>query len=456
MGKERFGLLTIIWMGVGYFSLFDMGLGRALTKLVAERLGNGEDDQLRPLIWTALWIIFGLGAIGSLILFFGAGPLIHHVLNVQKSLEQEAITAFRVLAIGIPFVVVTTALKGLLEAHQRFALIMAIRTPLGILTFLGPLATLQFSPSLVWATVVLLAARILASAAHFLVAARIQKELTQPDLPEQAHLKPLFRFGGWLTITNIVGPLMVYFDRFLLGAILTMTAVTYYVTPYEVLARTQLLSTSVMSVLFPAMSTAIAYDHLRLAHLYERTTRVLMVIMVPVASAFFLFAPEALELWLDEEFRRESTLVVQWLALGWLINTMAKAPFTVLQSNGRPDLVAKAHIAELIPYGVLLWGLTSQYGIAGTAAAWCARVLVDTLILNELARRTIPALSRTIARTYFELFTVLVGAGLMWTAVTLTGRGIIFVSIIAIMAVPAFHIGKALFRSGVSKAGALS
>ena len=37
MGTARFGVLTLAWMVVGYFSLFDLGLGRALTKLVAER-----------------------------------------------------------------------------------------------------------------------------------------------------------------------------------------------------------------------------------------------------------------------------------------------------------------------------------------------------------------------------------------------------------------------------------
>jgi O-antigen/teichoic acid export membrane protein len=36
LGIERFGALTLIWMGIGYFSLFDIGLGRALTKLVGK------------------------------------------------------------------------------------------------------------------------------------------------------------------------------------------------------------------------------------------------------------------------------------------------------------------------------------------------------------------------------------------------------------------------------------
>ena len=45
LGLERFGVLTLSWMVVGYFSLFDLGLGRALTKLVAEKLGREENEE---------------------------------------------------------------------------------------------------------------------------------------------------------------------------------------------------------------------------------------------------------------------------------------------------------------------------------------------------------------------------------------------------------------------------
>ena len=31
LGNEAFGVLTLIWALIGYFSLFDMGVGRALT-----------------------------------------------------------------------------------------------------------------------------------------------------------------------------------------------------------------------------------------------------------------------------------------------------------------------------------------------------------------------------------------------------------------------------------------
>lgn len=37
IGVPRFGVLSLAWIVIGYFSLFDFGMGRALTKLVAEK-----------------------------------------------------------------------------------------------------------------------------------------------------------------------------------------------------------------------------------------------------------------------------------------------------------------------------------------------------------------------------------------------------------------------------------
>jgi O-antigen/teichoic acid export membrane protein len=217
MGKERFGLLAIIWMGVGYFSFFDMGLGRALTKLVAERIGGDRLEELRALIWTALSLIVTMGVVGGVVVSVGAESLIQQVLNVDPKYQYEAIVAFRILGIGLPVVVLTTSLIGLLEAHQRFAAITAVRIPLGVLTFVGPLITLQFSPSLIWVTTVLLLARVVAAVVYYLVASSMRTELKRPQWPDRAHIGPLFHFGGWLTITNIVGPLMVFSTGFSLG-----------------------------------------------------------------------------------------------------------------------------------------------------------------------------------------------------------------------------------------------
>lgn len=249
MGKERFGLLAIIWVGVGYFSLFDLGLGRALTKLVSERLGNDEDAELGGLVWTALTLLISLGVLGAGFLFVFSAELVG-LLQVPESLSQEARGAFLLLAMGLPIVIVTAGLVGILQAHQRFKLIAQIRMPLGVLTFAGPLLSLQFTPSVFWATCVLLISRVVALIAYYLAASRVTRSLCEPRRPDRELIKPLLTFGGWLTVTNVIGPLMTYLDRFYVSAILGLSAVTYYVTPYEVLNRLQMLPKAIMDVVF--------------------------------------------------------------------------------------------------------------------------------------------------------------------------------------------------------------
>jgi O-antigen/teichoic acid export membrane protein len=66
LGADRFGVLTLSWMIAGYFGLFDFGLGRALTKAMAQELSLGHEAKAAELFWTALAMMLGLGAVAAL------------------------------------------------------------------------------------------------------------------------------------------------------------------------------------------------------------------------------------------------------------------------------------------------------------------------------------------------------------------------------------------------------
>src|SRR5580700_4804936 len=65
LGKDRFGVLALAWALIGYASLFDIGLGRALTQLVAKKLGSGGDHEIPALVWTSLLLTLALGVAGA-------------------------------------------------------------------------------------------------------------------------------------------------------------------------------------------------------------------------------------------------------------------------------------------------------------------------------------------------------------------------------------------------------
>ncbi|MCK5665529.1 MAG: hypothetical protein KAI17_18710 [Thiotrichaceae bacterium] len=91
-------------------------------------------------------------------------------------------------------------------------------------------------------------------------------------------------------------------------------------------------------------------------------------------------------MWLGDEFAGDSGLVLQLLAFGVFVNSLAHVPLGLVQGAGRPDLTARLHLAEL-PFYLLLWRLLGAYGIVGVAIAWVIRVCVDGVVLFVMVGR---------------------------------------------------------------------
>lgn len=387
LGEERFGILTVGWVVIGYFSLFDFGLGRALTKLLAEKLSGEDEEEIPPLVWTTLLLMFLLGVAGALLLAVLAPWLVRDVLKMSPELRLEALPSFYLLAFSLPWVISTTGLLGVLEANQSFGVVTSLRLPLGLFTYVSPLAVLPFTTSLVPVIALLVVGRLIAWVAHLVACLRVLPVLRSGIVLEWSRVKSLARFGGWLTVSNVISPLMTHLDRFLIGALISVTAVAYYVTPYELVAKLWLIPGALMGVLFPAFAATFAHDRTRTNLLFDRGVRVTFLAVFPIALVLITLAHEGMDLWLGAEFASKSAGVLRWLALGVFINCLAQVPFALIQGVGRPDITGKLHLLEFPFYCLVIWFLSRSYGIEGVALAWVLRVTLDTSILFVVAQR---------------------------------------------------------------------
>jgi len=430
LGTERFGLLSLAWVVLGYFAIFDLGLGRATTKFVAEALGKDEEEQVSSLVWSAVTVQAILGVVGTLVLA-GMTPLLAgRILNIPPELENEAKVTFYVLALSVPVVLVSSSFRGVLEAAQRFDLVNAVKIPTGALTFILPLVGLLLGFHLPGIVMLILVARFGALSAFMMMDLRFFPQLRRYS--GSLSLFPrLFAFGGWVTVTSIVSPVLVYLDRFLIGSLLSISAVAYYSAPYEAVTRLRIIPTSLTMTLFPAFSAleGVNKDRQKLGILFARSVKYVLLTLGPVVLAVMLFAKEALQIWLGAEFAAKSTSVLQILALGVLINSLARTPFALLQGAGRPDIPAKFHLLELPFYIGTAWLFVSNWGIAGAAAAWTLRVTLDAFLLFGATFKVYKFSPRLFAANGATLtsFTLLLLAGITYGLKSLTGALPLFI-----------------------------
>ncbi len=387
LGPEAFGLLTLAWSCIGYFSLLDLGLGRALAQVTAADLASRGESRIPARFWTSLSLMALVGSLGAVVLLPAAGWFADHVFHLPPALQADGRQSFYLIAASVPVLAVSAGLRGFLEAHQRFAAVSAVRIVMGLLTFGAPLALLPYSRRVTTFVAALVLTRVLGSAVYFALAMSTMPALWQSRSPDLAKAGALLRLGGWMTISNVVSPLMTYLDRFLIGAILSVGAVAYYVTPFEMATKLLLVSSALTGVLFPAFSGALAGDRASVGALYRRSLATVVLVLLPPALAMATFGRWGLSLWLGPVFTNDTCHVLPILSLGVFVNGLAGVPFALIQAAARPDLTAKLHLVEAPVFVAACWYLTRRFGIDGAALAWAMRAFFDAVALLLLARR---------------------------------------------------------------------
>lgn len=389
LGTARFGVLALAWVVIGYAQVFDLGIGRALTKLTAERLGAGRKTEVPYLFWTALLGMAVLGFVAGAIVALLSPWLVGSVLNVPEELERETLHTFWVLAAGLPLAISGAALRAHLEALQRFDLVNAVVIPAAVLTYFGPVLVLQVTDQLPVVVAAVVLSRVFSWMVNMVFVLRITPEVRRSVALRRAALRRLLGFGTWVTIWNVVYAFLIAADRFLVGALVSITAVAYFATPYEVMTKLLVVSVALAGVFFPAFALNLAASPRRVAAIFSGGVRFGFIALFPIALVMVAFAGEALDLWLGPEFAENSEVVLQWLAVGVLLASLNQLALGLVQSS-RPDLPAKLALVELPLYLGVFLALLEAYGIEGAAAAWALRAAAEGVVLLAMVHHLSP------------------------------------------------------------------
>jgi O-antigen/teichoic acid export membrane protein len=286
------------------------------------------------------------------------------------------------LAAIIPLVTVSASLLGALQGRQRFlqmnaamflGLLLMQVVPLVVITYTGggleqviPLVVLARLAMLLVLLVFCARAELLALLPHF-------------SREEASHI---LRFGAWAGISSIISPLMTALDRFLIAAQRGAAAVPIYAVPFQLVERSLVLAHSLSEALYPRLGALNETDARALA---RRSAETLTALLTPLSVAGLFFFEPILRWWLGAEFASESAYLGQWLIVGFWTNALASIPYAYLQARGKPDVVARFHLFEVLPYLIALYLGLTYGGLVGAAVAFGLRTTVDLVLLWRAA-----------------------------------------------------------------------
>lgn len=414
LGTPRFGVLTLVWLVIGYFGQFNFGLGRATAKFAAQELAVDGGRRLPELVRSSMLVHLGLGLIAAGCLAMLVPPLVGKVLAVPPEYRREAAGVLYLLVPTIPMILLSDCLRGVLEAHQRFGVIASVQAPTTTMTYVGPLLVLPWSDGLVAVIAPTLGVRLVALVAYGIVCARLVPGIATKRTLAWDIIRPMLGFGGWATVSALAAPILAAIDRFTIGAVVSLSAVAWYAAPFEIVSKLCILSGSLLAVLFPIFTALARTDRTSLPPLYYRSVKLLTAVVVPSALLLFVIGPELLRLWLGEAFAAHGTAVVRLLAIGIAVTVVAQVPFTLLQSADQARIPALFQLIQLPCYATVIWWSAANHGIAGVAMTWTLRSVIEAVALFVAADRLLlrsPAVaSRIPAASSLPLVSIVVPA----------------------------------------------
>lgn len=377
IGEDRYGVLAVVWVLFGYFGVFEFGLSRAAANQIAKMKAASAEER-EQLFWTAVALNVAIGVFGGLALLLVGNLLLSHVIDVSPGLRSEALKGLPWLALAVPGATLTLVLTGTLEGLERFLTVNVLAFAGLAIYQLAPLGYAYWVGPSLDGLIMVTSFSLLAGTVMLLVAAVRYLPVTRRPAIDRGRIRELFTYGGWITISNVLTPLLSVADRIFIGATLGARSVTRYTIPFLLVSRTLIFSTSLARTLFPRFSML---PEREAANVGREALRANVASMTPIAVIGIVAVEPFLELWAGRSISRGGGAVAEILLLGMWVQSVATVPYTFLQAQGRPNLTARFHLLEVIPYlAGLLLGL-HFLGIEGAAWAWSGRLAMDGALL---------------------------------------------------------------------------
>lgn len=385
IGIERYGILLIAWLLLGYFGFTDLGLTRATAHHVA-RLRNGPAASRQALVVTAITINAAVGVVGAAVLYLVASVVLGTLVIVPDGLTPETVQLLPWIAIGVPAVTLTGVLNGALEGMGRF----------GVVNLIGSVGTsvFQIVPLLVAVHVapeldVLVASAVLTRYVFIAVLAVAVAQTLPVNWPLpwafRTWAAELVPYGLWITADKLLGPLLAAVDRVLIGASLGAASVSLYGVPYNLAIRARLLPLALTRAMFPQLSQ-LSGTLVAASALARSATTALARLSAPIVIAGMIAMHPFLSVWVGGAFAEDAAFLGETALMGMWLGGIGLIPFTMLQACGAPKAVVWIRAVQVVPYvGAMMLGL-KVVGLAAAPVVWTLQVAADCALLARRAR----------------------------------------------------------------------
>lgn len=386
IGLEPFGVFSLIIMLIGAMTLFDFGFTRSVTHITSKYYHqNCPEDYISSV--KCGWVLLLLFSILiSILTYYFSKTLTELIIRKHDDLiYPEILLCIKITALTLPFVMSQTVFSSVLESMSAFKKSNIYRTPFWMAMYLLPALVSFFSKNIAYLTISVFFVRISMAILFFYLMRNEISKFTNLKIihavMKRSICLEIISYGGWIALGNIIVPVMLYLDRFIVASVVGPVNYPYFGTPYEVISRITIITTAVCGVLFPLLSGKIKSDLNNANKHYWISILSITLITLPIMVIGITFSKELLSFWINPEFSKHAWLIFSLLLIGFFIYGAFQPSFMWIMAAGKPWITTIIQVIDLLSYIIYLPIITKHYGIEGAAIAWDLRMFCGLVLM---------------------------------------------------------------------------
>jgi O-antigen/teichoic acid export membrane protein len=377
-----YGLFYAIMSFIGFFSVFkDLGLGQAMTKFIAEYVGSGDKEKIKPIFLSALAIqaVVAIAIMGIVIIFSDAIAIIYFK-SADASLPLKLI-AFSGI-VGTFMGTLQQAAQGM-NKIKTYSVVEPLRT---ILTFSIVIVAISFG--IVGVSYAFVVAGIVT--VFYLVAALRNTYIFRGIAAiNRAFTKKMMLFALPIFIGSLSSLLLLYTDTIIITIFRGVEDVALYQVAVPTSQLLWMLVNSLVVVLLPTISMMWASGQKQqVSNSLSIITKFSFVVVIPFAMIIVAFAEDIIRILFGNSYLA-ATLTLQILAISSIFYTTFAIFSISLIAIGKPftntKIVATISVANLILNLIFI----PHYGIAAAALSTMLAYFIGTIIAFFSVRKSV-------------------------------------------------------------------
>lgn len=386
VGKEDFGLWSLIQATIGLLGLMDMGFSTSVVKYVAEARGSENRQRVGDLTATFFWQYTALGLL-TLVLTLAVTPFLPSLLGVAPEKARTAQIVFLLIGLraaqGLPL----GLFAGILVGFQK-QLLSNVTRVVGTASY-GLLAwwALTVSPTIETLSWVSLGTGLFANllSLHFCFSGADGMSLS-PWRFRWSLLQEISTFSLWYFLIQVSLLIATRVDTIVINAAMPLTAVAVYTVAIRVVERAQGLCKQLTNTLTPVIAELKgAGEEKNIRAVFLKGSMLAVAAAAPMLVGLAWLAEELAVTWMGPDFR-ESALPCRLLLAAAMVSILHSNTENVLSMTGHQKFLALASIGgQFLNLGLTI-ALVHPLGLAGVAGATLgAQLVVQLLVVQRRA-----------------------------------------------------------------------